>query len=59
MAIGHFVEDMSARVRDAVSVAPGYLGWATEALISGIFGLAVGLVLLVIINVGSRVFRRG
>lgn len=59
MTIGHFVEDMSARVREAVSVAPGFLGWATEALIGGIFGLAVGLVLLLIISLGSRVFRRG
>jgi uncharacterized protein len=58
-AIGHFVEDMSAKVRDAVTVASGFIGWATEALLYGIFGLAVGLVLLAIIGLGSRVFRRG
>ena len=58
-SIGHFVEDMSAKVRDAVSVASGFLGWATEALLYGIFGLAVGLVLLLIISAGNRVFKRG
>jgi uncharacterized protein len=58
-AIGHFVHDMSASVRDAVSVAPGFLGWATEALLYGIFGLAVGLVLLAVISQGSRIFKRG
>ncbi len=58
-ALGHFVQDMSARVRDAVSIAPGFLGWATEAAISGVFGLAVGLVLLAIMGLGSRVFKRG
>ncbi|MCZ4288220.1 DUF808 domain-containing protein [Hoeflea alexandrii] len=58
-AIGHFVHDMSAKVRDAVSVASGFLGWATEALIYGIFGLAAGLVLLGVISLGKRVFGRG
>ena len=58
-AIGHFVHDMSAKVRDAVSLATGFLGWATEALLYGIFGLAVGLVLLLVIGLGSRVFKRG
>ena len=58
-AIGHFVHDMSAKVRDAVSLATGFLGWATEALLYGIFGLAVGLVLLLVISLGSRVFKRG
>jgi hypothetical protein len=58
-AIGHFVHDMSASVRDSVSVAPGLLGWATEALLYGIFGLAVGLVLLGVISLGGRVFKRG
>ncbi|MEM5473612.1 DUF808 domain-containing protein [Hoeflea sp. AS60] len=58
-ALGHFVQDMSAKVRDAVSIAPGFLGWATEAAISGVFGLAVGLVLLAIMGLGSRVFKRG
>ncbi|MEM5493842.1 DUF808 domain-containing protein [Hoeflea sp. AS16] len=57
--IGHFVEDMSAKVRDAVSIAPDFLGWAAEASISGVFGLAVGLVLLVISSSGKRVFQRG
>ncbi|MEQ8740386.1 MAG: DUF808 family protein, partial [Hoeflea sp.] len=58
-AIGHFVHDMSASVRESVSVAPSLLGWATEALLYGIFGLAVGLVLLGVISLGSRVFKRG
>lgn len=57
-SIGHLVEDMSAKVRDAVTIASGFLGWATEALISGIFGLAVGLVLLAIIGLGHRLFAR-
>ena len=58
-AIGHFVEDMSAMARDAVSVAPGFLGWATEALISGIFGLAVGLVVLAVMGLATRLLKRG
>ncbi|MCY0094282.1 DUF808 domain-containing protein [Hoeflea ulvae] len=56
---GHLVEDSSAAVREAVAFASGFLGWATEALISGIFGLAVGLVLLGVITLGKRVFKRG
>ncbi|AKI01371.1 hypothetical protein IMCC20628_02674 [Hoeflea sp. IMCC20628] len=56
---GHLVEDSSAAVREAVAFASGFLGWATEALLSGIFGLAVGLALLAIISVGKRVFKRG
>ncbi len=55
----HFVKDMSAMVRDSVTFAPGLLGWAMEALISGIFGLAVGLVLLAGYSVGKRVLKRG
>jgi len=45
-AIGHFVVEMAHIVRDAVPVLPGFLGWATEATLYGIFGLGVGLVLL-------------
>jgi uncharacterized protein len=56
--IGHLVENTSAKVRDAVSVAPGFLGWATEAGMSGVFGLAVGLVLLAIMGLGKRLFQR-
>jgi len=56
---GHLVADSSAAVREAVTIASGFLGWATEALLSGIFGLAVGLVLLAIISLGKRVFKRG
>jgi hypothetical protein len=55
----HFVKDKSAMVRDSVTFAPGLLGWAMEALISGIFGLAVGLVLLAGYSVGKRVLKRG
>ena len=55
---GHLVENTSAAVREAVTFASGFLGWATEALISGIFGLAVGLVLLAIMGLGKRVFKR-
>ncbi|MDP2121102.1 MAG: DUF808 domain-containing protein [Hoeflea sp.] len=52
--IGHFVGDMSARVRELVTVAPGFLGWATEALLSGIFGLAVGMIVLVVMITGTK-----
>ncbi|KGF70761.1 ABC transporter [Hoeflea sp. BAL378] len=52
--IGHFVEDMSHKVQESVTVAPGFLGWATEALISGLFGLAIGLVVLALMGVGTR-----
>ena len=55
----HLVKDMSAMVRDSVTFAPGLLGWAMEALISGIFGLAIGLVLLAGYGLGKRVFKRG
>lgn len=55
---GHLVADTSAAVREAVAFASGFLGWATEALISGIFGLAVGFVLLAVISLGKRVFKR-
>ncbi|MDP2733009.1 MAG: DUF808 domain-containing protein, partial [Hoeflea sp.] len=58
-SIGHFVEDMSARVREFVTIAPGFLGWATEALLSGIFGLAVGLVVLAIMSMGTRLMGSG
>jgi predicted DNA repair protein MutK len=57
--MGHLVADSSAAVREAVAFASGFLGWATEALISGIFGLAVGLALLAIISLGKRIFKRG
>ncbi|MDZ7603012.1 MAG: DUF808 domain-containing protein [Hoeflea sp.] len=52
--IGHFVGDMSTRVRELVTVAPGFLGWATEALLSGIFGLAVGMIVLVVMITGTK-----
>jgi len=52
--IAHFVEDMSARVREFTTVASGFLGWATEALLSGIFGLAIGLVVLVVMMAGTK-----
>ena len=57
--LGHLVTDSSAAVREAVAFASGFLGWATEALISGVFGLAVGFVLLAIVSLGKRVFKRG
>ena len=61
-AIGHFVHDMSAWVREFATIAPGLFGWATEALLSGVFGLAVGLVVLVVMMAGTRLttgFRKG
>ena len=56
--LGHLVADSSAAVREAVAFASGFLGWATEALISGVFGLAVGFVLLAIVSLGKRVLKR-
>ena len=61
-SIGHFVEDLGARVRELTTVASGLLGWATEASLSGLFGLAIGLVALMLMSVGTRVtasFRTG
>ena len=52
--LGHFVEDMSARVREFATVASGLLGWATEAFLGGIFGLAIGFVVLVVMIAGTK-----
>lgn len=49
-SIGHFIEALSAMVRAAAPAATGFLGWATEAFAYGVFGLAVGLVLLAIMS---------
>ena len=56
-ALGHFVHDVSAWVKEAVPVMKGLLGWAAEALLYGVFGLVVGAVLLAVIGLGKRLFK--
>lgn len=41
-----WVHDMSERAAHALPAAPGFAGWATTAFFDGIFGLALGLLLM-------------
>ena len=45
--LGHLVEDWSAAAANAAGFAPGLVGWLTRALLDGLFGLALGLLLIV------------
>ncbi|OCW58465.1 DUF808 domain-containing protein [Hoeflea olei] len=54
--LGHLVEGWSHTVREAAPFAPGFLGWATEALAYGVFGLAVGLVIMPAAGFALRLF---
>jgi len=43
----HLIADLSATAADAVSAAPGLIGWLARATMDGLFGLALGLLLIV------------
>ena len=45
--LGHLVGDWSAAAADAIGFAPGLVGWLTRALLDGLIGLALGLLLIV------------
>ncbi|WP_412051580.1 MULTISPECIES: DUF808 domain-containing protein [unclassified Hoeflea] len=51
--LGHAVKAFAYMVRTAVTFASGFAGWAAEATLSGIFGLAVGMVLLLILSLAK------
>lgn len=49
-AIGHFIHDISAAAADAVAAAEAAVGWLVKAGLDGLFGLALGLVLIPIVK---------
>lgn len=44
--IGHLIHDIAAAAGDTVSAASGLTAWTTKATLDGIFGLAIGLILI-------------
>lgn len=63
-ALGHAIHDLAAYAGGLWPAAHGFMEWATKALLDGLFGIALGLVLIPVANrvlepALDRLLRRG
>lgn len=57
-ALGHGIAHLAELAAQAVSAAAGFVGWLVTALLDGLFGLAVGCVLVPLVGLGLRLAGR-
>jgi predicted DNA repair protein MutK len=56
-AIGHFIHDIAAAAAGAVPTAKGAVEWLVKAGLDGVFGLALGLVLIPMVKFATARLR--